>query len=486
MLTTETRLADASASPPPPAGSRTPATRNGLQALAMRLHFYAGVFVAPFILIAAVTGALYAISPTLENFTSKDLLRVEPQGRPKPLSEQVGAAVTTRPDLALVAVSPAPGATDTTRVIFHDPALGESERRAVFVDPYTAQPVGDSVVYGSSGALPLRTWIDQLHRCLHLGETGRRYAELAASWLWIIALAGLVLWIRRVRGRRVRNSAAWLLRPDRTKHGRAATMNWHGALGLWTLPVLLLIAATGLTWSTYAGANVTELRERLSWVTPSVSASLPGSPTPAKASGGEHQHAGHEMPKPADPQQRIGQLDTVYAVARANGVTQGSEIGIPSESGQAFTVKERRLPGTYTVDSIAVDGRTGQVTDRLDYADWPLMAKLSNWGIAFHMGLLFGLPNQLLLLAAMLGLIVVICYGYRMWWQRRPTRGGAAFGRAPRRGVLREASPGIAVPLAAAALAVGWFVPLVGLSLVAFLIVDVLVGLVQRNRSAAV
>ncbi|MEU8899022.1 PepSY domain-containing protein [Nocardia sp. NPDC048505] len=450
----------------------------------MRLHFYAGVFVAPFILIAAVTGALYAISPTLENLTARDLLQVEPSGPVKPLSEQVGAAVRTLPDLSLVAVSPAPGARDTTRVLFNDPTLGESERRAVFVDPYTAQPVGESVVYGSSGALPLRTWIDQLHRSLHLGEPGRLYAELAASWLWVIALAGLVLWWRRVRARRGRNSAGWLLAPDRSKTGRAATMNWHGAVGLWVLPLLLLLSATGMTWSTYAGANVTALREQLSWVTPAVSTALPGSAAPAPASGGDHQHAGHEAPKPENPQERIAQLDRAYAVARAAGITQGAEIGIPAKPGQAFTVKERRLPGTYTVDAVAVDGGTGQITDRLPYADWPLMAKLTNWGIAFHMGLLFGLPNQLLLLAAMLGLIFVIGYGYRMWWQRRPTRGAGRFavGRPPRRGVLRKTSPWLAAPLLLGAIAVGWFAPLLGWSLVAFLVVDVVVGLTRRVR----
>lgn len=74
----------------------------------MRLHFYAGVFVAPFILIAAVTGALYALSPTLESFVSRDLLTVTPGEATRPLSEQVAAAVATRPDLALAAVSPRP------------------------------------------------------------------------------------------------------------------------------------------------------------------------------------------------------------------------------------------------------------------------------------------------------------------------------------------------------------------------------------------
>ncbi|MEV0297759.1 PepSY domain-containing protein [Nocardia sp. NPDC050710] len=488
MSTTETVTTDAEPSAPPSesAPQRTSRLGAGLQALAMRLHFYAGVFVAPFILIAAVTGALYAISPTLEQIVSHDLLKVEPSGPQRPLSEQVTAAVATQPNLALVAVAPAPEAQDTTRVIFSDPSLGESERRAVFVNPYTAQPVGESVVYGSSGALPLRTWIDKLHRDLHLGDTGRLYSELAASWLWVIALAGLVLWIRRVRNRRTRNSAGWLFAPDRSKAGRGRTMNWHGAIGLWVLPVVLLLSATGMTWSTYAGENITDLRKQLSWTTPAVSTTLPGAAASAPASGGGDHHGGHQAaPQPADPRLRIAQLDRVYDAARAAGVTQASEIAVPAKSDKAFAVKERRMPGTYTVDAVAVDGATGAVTAQLAYSDWPLMAKLTGWGIQFHMGLMFGLLNQLLLLAVMIGLIVVIVLGYRMWWQRRPTRGASRFalGRAPRRGALRTASPLLTVPLVAAALAVGWFVPLVGLSLLAFLVVDVVVGLIGRKRT---
>lgn len=32
----------------------------------LRLHFYAGLFIGPFILIAALSGAVYALGPTIE------------------------------------------------------------------------------------------------------------------------------------------------------------------------------------------------------------------------------------------------------------------------------------------------------------------------------------------------------------------------------------------------------------------------------------
>ena len=37
----------------------------------------------------------------------------------------------------------------------------------------------------------------------------------------------------------------------------------------------------------------------------------------------------------------------------------------------------------------------GTVTSRLDFAEWPLMAKMTDWVIDLHMGILFGLVNQL-------------------------------------------------------------------------------------------
>jgi uncharacterized iron-regulated membrane protein len=49
-------------------------------------------------------------------------------------------------------------------------------------------------VYGTSGILPLRQTIDYLHTSLMLGDIGRLYSELAASWMWVAALGGIALW----------------------------------------------------------------------------------------------------------------------------------------------------------------------------------------------------------------------------------------------------------------------------------------------------
>ena len=43
----------------------------------------------------------------------------------------------------------------------------------------------------------MSTWLDGLHRHLNLGEPGRIYSELAASWLWVVALGGVCLWVAK-------------------------------------------------------------------------------------------------------------------------------------------------------------------------------------------------------------------------------------------------------------------------------------------------
>lgn len=461
---------DTSTSPPTDPAPAGPA-RSGWRGLVLRMHFYAGLLVGPFILVATVTGVLYVLTPQIEPLLYADQLRVPPTAQQLPLADQVRAAVATAPGGELAAVRPAPEPGATTRVLFNDESLGESERRTVFVDPGTGEVKGSLVSYGTSGVLPFRMTIDQLHRHLLLGEPGRLYSELAASWLWVVALGGLALWVARWRARRAAARAAVrdLFLPEPGTTGRRRTLSRHGSLGVWLLLGALFLSATGLTWSTYAGDNVSALRASLGWSTPSLQA------------GG---HAGHGGGAPVgdvaiDP----AQFDSVLATARAAGIDAGLiEIARPAKDGAAWTVTEIKRSWPTEVDAVAVDATNGTVVDEVRFAEYPLMAKLARWGIDAHMGVLFGVANQLVLVAFGLGMITAIVLGYRMWWQRRPTRGRDGWqgawrgGRPVPRGQLRRAAKQAEAVAVLLAVVLGWFAPLLGVSLLAFLVIDVVLG----------
>ncbi|GAA2878941.1 PepSY-associated TM helix domain-containing protein [Streptosporangium fragile] len=451
-----------------PATPAAPSTWATLRALLLRLHFYAGILVAPFLLVAAVTGLLYAASFQLEKVVHAHELTVPvPAGQERlPLARQVTAATAAHPGGTVGAVRPAAEPGQTTRVLLDVPGLAESTRLAVFVDPYTGEVRGVLESYGSSGALPVRTWISQFHRHLHLGEPGRLYSELAASWLWAVALGGVVLWTTRRRraGRRLRRIVA----PERRARGLRGTLSRHGSVGLWALVGLLFLSATGLTWSKYAGANVDVLQSALDWSTPSISS--------AASDHGAHGAGGHERHGAAHP----ADADQVVRAAAGKGLSGPLEIVWPAEPGALYIVKEMDRLWPQRNDQVAVDPVSGQVTAELRFDDYPLAAKLTRWGIDGHMGLLFGLPNQVLLAALATGLICLIVWGYRMWWLRRPTRG---FGTPYGRGNLRRLPLAAVLPLAAAVVALGVFLPLLGVSLAAFLVLDVVLARVAASRA---
>ncbi|MDX2642052.1 PepSY domain-containing protein [Streptomyces sp. PA03-1a] len=478
-------VAEADGPAVPPATSGTGPVRpgrswKGVRALLVRLHFYAGVFVAPFLLVAALTGLAYTVTPQLDQLVYGDQLGVAEVGdEPRPLAEQIATARAAHPEGTLSSVITPSGPEETTRVVLSLPELGENQR-TVFVDPYTAEVKGELTTW--YGSTPLTTWMDDLHRNLHLGETGRLYSEVAASWLWVIVAGGLVLWLGRARGQRA-TSARGVLLPDRSARGVRRTRSRHAATGVWIAVGLLALSATGLTWSHYAGDRFGQLLDAAKGNAPELVTSLPGG---AGATEGEHAgHAGHGTDQgaaSADP----ADFDAVLGVARDAGLGGRVELTPPTDDAAAWTVAQDDDLWPVHYDQVAVDAARGQVTSESRWADYPVLAKLSKLGVQGHMGLLFGIVNQILLALIALGLIAVIVWGYRMWWQRRPTRGDrtAALGKAPVRGTWRQLPLPLLIIGVPAVAALGWALPLLGITLLGFLVVDTAVGLVRRNRTA--
>ncbi|MFE9253795.1 PepSY-associated TM helix domain-containing protein [Streptomyces sp. NPDC006879] len=449
-----------------------PGTWAALRPLALRLHFYAGLLVAPLLFLAATTGLLYALSFQAEEIIYRHELRVPVGETHRPLSDQVAAAQSAHPEGTVSAVWPAPEVDATTRVLMNAPGLADGTSLAVFVDPYTNEVRG--ALPSSGGALPVRTWLSSLHANLQLGEFGRHYSELAASWLWVVALGGLALWVgRRRRGR------AQLIMPERGATGRRRTLSWHGSIGLWAVTGLVALSATGLTWSRYAGEHIGAVQGQLGGATPTISAALvPGA-------GGHQGHEGHGTSGATPTGEGIG-LDQVVETAREQGVEDRIQVILPVE-GSGYVVRERDTHFPVHLDSVAVDPADGTVLDVLRFEDYPVLAKLTRFGIDAHMGVFLGLANQLALAALAVALMALTVWGYRMWWLRRPTRERRfSAGRAHPRGTWRKVPVTVLLPLAAVVALVGWFVPLLGISLLAFLALDLLWGLRTRLRDRGV
>ncbi|MDQ7732403.1 PepSY-associated TM helix domain-containing protein [Halomonas sp. SpR1] len=442
----------------------SPRTGKLLFALISRLHLYIGLFVGPFMLIAALSGVAYLLSPPLEEWIYHDTLYGTTRGEAHPLADQIAAAQHYLGNATLPnAVRPAPELGSTTRLMYSEPSLGPSEHRAVFVDPISLEVTGDTTVYGTSGILPLRTAIDHFHRQLLMGNVGRLYSELAASWLWVAALGGAVLWIRQ------RRSLKALVSPHRTRRR-------HATLGLILSLGLLFFSATGLTWSQWAGGNIAELRHAWGWGTPSASTAL--NDTDSHVVDEHAEHHGHMAMVATSI--RLEDFDRALNAARQAGLSAARiQITPPGTPQQAWRVAEIDRQWPTQVDQVALHPHSMAVTDQTDFATFPWAAKLTRWGIDLHMGVLFGIANQVVLALMAAGLVTLIVWGYLMAWRRLQAASGQRFPTITEPWLLLPLTAKLSVLLVSIAL--GAALPVLGVSLALFVVIDALRWTIKKR-----
>lgn len=118
-----------------------------------------------------------------------------------------------------------------------------------------------------------------------------------------------------------------------------------------------------------------------------------------------------------------------------------------------------------TTRVVHLDQYSGEVLADLSYDDLGVASKVIEWGVSVHTGQQYGRLNQLLMLLTCLAIIVMSLAAISMWWKRRP------------KGRLGAPDYDRAVPVPRSIVAIpillGIIFPLVGLSILLVLALDV-------------
>ncbi len=165
-------------------------------------------------------------------------------------------------------------------------------------------------------------------------------------------------------------------------------------------------------------------------------------------------------------------LDSAVAYARSLGFNGRFQLNLPADDIGVWTVSHDSMsndgPNPAADRTIHIDQYTGKVLADVGYADYSVYAKMMAWGIAFHEGDM-GNWNLALNTVFCLSVIFIAASGVVMWWLRRPS-GARRLAAPPRPANL---------PLWKGAVLVGLFIsmafPLVGITLLALLALDLLV-----------
>lgn len=451
-----------------------------------RWHFIAGLVVLPFILILAVTGGIYLFKDEINNAAHGPLRIVEARQAVLPSSEITAAALAVHPG-TLRAYTPPPASNRSAEVDI----VGENGlRNTIYVDPYDGRVLGALWDGGAAGS-PAMYVVRKLHSLEYVGWFGNWLIEAAAGWMILLVASGIYLWLPR--GRKTLGT----LRIKATQ-GRPWWRDLHAVTGAYTGVFIVFLALTGLPWSGVWGAKfydtaytlglgmpdgywsktpqssilTQDVVDRAAWI-------MARQPIPSSQAPTGGAHAGHDEQEMAPAQHDstlLATLDTVVTSVEQLGIAPGYAINVPTTPTGVFTASV--YPDDITYERVIhLDRYTGEVLYDAGLEDLGTLGRWAEWGISIHMGQEWGLLNQVVLLLACLAMVLLCVSAATMWWKRRPS-GALGIPTVPTDWRIPRTLLGIAI-------GAGIFFPLVGLSMLFLLAIELAAHLIGRRRATA-
>lgn len=436
---------------------------------AWRWHFYAGLYVAPFLLMLAVTGLVMLYSTV---FFGRDGEKISIESGQSLLSQsvQADAVATSFPGADLVEwIGPDNEAGVSVFRISKD-----DSQTMVAVDPYKGTIVDSWTRHDG--------WYDlanDIHASLLIGDLGDRLIEIAAGFGIVLVITGLYMWLPR-------KDQSWrsVLVPAIFAPGRERWKSLQRSIGFYVAILLVAFLISGMAWtgiwgdkfvqawSTFPAAkwdNVPLSDETHAAMNHGATKDVPWAleQTPMPASGSD---AGSDIMSAG----AMPGIDAIARLGRGLGFQGRFRINYPQGQTGVWTLSQDSMSNDSTdpmIDrTVHVDRFTGKVLADVGFADYSLPGKAMAVGIALHEGTVcwWNVALNTIFCCAVIFLSVS---GIVMWWTRRPS------------GSLRLAAPqGAEMPLwkgaAAIMIVVSMLFPLVGLTLIVVLALDALV--IQR------
>lgn len=438
-----------------------------------RWHFYAGLFVLPFILILSVTGSIYLFKPQIDRWEERAYQGLSTRNAVSP-DQQLGSVLTTFPTGRFnhYRLPERPGDAAMVQMAFFDGA-----KLDIFVSPQ------GKVLGGRDPEAKFTETISRIHGSLLLGSWGDWLVELAASWTIVLILSGLYLWWPRPL------RAAGTFYPRLRLRGRPLLKDIHRVTGFWIAGLVLVMLASGLPWAGVWGSAFKWARTELGLVQGpqdwKIGAAGGHSKSPENLEAHDHAAMGRTppaamarlaLPKGLPLAGFAAKAEQERMAAPVLVLPPGASQRFGPPTGDVWTAKSE-TQNRWLARQVSYDPVTGLETGRRGFEDQHVVDRIVNTGVAWHEGQLFGIANQVIGVLTALCLIAVSILGVLMWLKRRPT---GQFGAPPQSEKLKIGW------LAYALVSLGLLLPLFGASLAALFIADKLVRylpIIRLNQS---
>ncbi|MGE8097549.1 PepSY-associated TM helix domain-containing protein [Pseudomonas fluorescens] len=432
--------------------------------LAWRWHFYAGLFVAPFMVMLALTGIVYLFKPQLDPLMYGSLLNVPAGHHTVSADELLRRVKEAYPQGQIKQYLPPVNAERSAQFV----VINAGSELNVFIDPYHADILGEQ-----DAKRNLQAIARAIHGELMIGTVGDRLVELAAGWGVVLVVSGMFLWWPRGR------TGAGIVWPRFSTRGRVLWRDLHAVTGFWGAAFLLVMLLSGMTWTGFWGKQYAEVWNRFPaamWnnvpksdqearsLNTATRQTVPWAMenTPMPMSGDHAEHMAHNGGSSAPAAPTIS-LQDVQDIAVQRNIEPGYSITFPTTASGVFTIAvfadDPRNDATLHVDQYS-----GEVLADVRWQHYGNVARATEMGVMLHEGKLFGPFNQIVVLLICLMILLSAVSGVVIWWKRRPQ---GKLGVPPLRHDLPTWKTGVVIILALAVI-----FPLVGASLIVVWLLD--------------
>jgi uncharacterized iron-regulated membrane protein len=368
----------------PPTDAKQSSTGDRLYRVVWRWHFYAGMIIAPALIVVSATGALYIFKDELEAVLHPGVTYVEPAAERATYEQQLAAARAAVPPtyrIGLMQVFTNPKRATTL-------AMAGEKFQYGYVDPYRGHYLG-SIEAGGFFDIVLK-----LHRNLFLGTTGRIVVELTTCWSIVLAATGIYLWwphkANQVWG-------VWL--PRLRQKPYVVLRDLHSVGGMYVAVVAIVISLTGLIYTYFWGSGFQYAAQKTE----------------------AYDMFSKSMPSKCAPEAKDLPIDRIVEIAQQKMPGNTLTVWFPRIPNGVYLVTANNDRGPQVNEILFIDRASGEILEDRYNSQTKTIYWLGTWNYPLHVGTIWGTPSKILWLVTCIILMTLPVTGIWMWWQRRPT-----------------------------------------------------------------
>lgn len=380
-------------------------------------HLAVGLAGGVLIAVMSFTGAALTFEKDILVWAEGDARRIDVPaagGTRLRIDDAVGKALAAHPDWR---ISNATVSSDPRDALI----LGMPGNLTAAVNPYTGEVKEVTAPRTRAFMQTMRAWHTRLNFKAGPGNAGAAINAAANVGFVFLVVSGLVIWWPRAWRWPALRPSVWFVRTA----GKARDWNWHNVFGLWFLPVLFVLAGTGVVLS-YRWANVAVFQVMGEQPPANLA---PPAPPPLK------------LAAPAAGAAPLGSDELIAAVQKAypewtqvtlrfgNPRTSVSPAAAPRT--YAAVVRQANAWPRFDQPVVTVDAYDGRVVRTEGYETLSPGMRARRWIRLLHSGEALGSGVQLLSGLACVAGCLLVYTGFALAWRRFvPRRNPAGVGAA--------------------------------------------------------